>query len=1615
MKKFKVSIIWIISLIMVLQVVLPTISYAADEIKLNIQYERPYNDDDGDGTVGNDIYSVQREAEQAEQAEQTVFKIGEQDAQGKLNFNTAYYCLRAGLGFGSTEEILDNGVDYKVLANLKDSSTIREYYKNTIGYDIPEKNYNAICWIADNMCLPKSEYAKDLKEDLLKKAGITNSYGLTDDDIEVAQQIALWYFSNYDENGKPNSLSLSKDVDLSALLLINHKNYSNDTTLAFNKNRVAQIKILYEYFINTAENEAENYEPNKTIITEELELDKTLKPTIETKTISKSNVKVVGPFKINEKQKGNIDYKFSYEMNYKTTHEQTEWAKLNLDNQYGTVYLSDENGNAIDNRNKTLEDMVAGEKFYITIQTAPLKIMAITDFELNIGYSSYYYNTEATVLVAGNEDQPVLKVEKEKIPNSGKDNVQVKLEEKEFDLSLRKFITATNGTTLAGEYSRVPKIYLGELRNGTSTTASYEHSKAKNIILRKGDTIVYTIRIYNEGEIDGYATKVTDYLSEGLELVENSTINNKYGWKQGEAKDGKATIETNYLSDKLIKAYNPKTTQREIGADEKWQQTAEENATDGLYYQDLEIECRIKDNAEIGEWIPNIAEITAAKDIDGNEIKNPGDDRDSVPDNLEDLRNYKYTYPNSTIEEDDDDYEWVSVAPDKVFDLSLRKYITKVEKENTIKEIASRTPVITQESLSALDNKTTTTATYNHRKDPVEVETGDLVTYNLTIYNEGEIAGKATKVVDQLPTGLEFVKVVSGNYELDNYNKETNKLTLVEKEENINLKAKEEGRNLDSTTITIECKVTAKIAQEDQILTNIAWISEEYNADADITIINQKGADIDSEPGTAPNKTADELVTTDIGYTGKNTYTKAELANPNKYFEGQQDDDDFEKIVLKGKYFDLSLRKYIDSIERKGKEVEFAARVPNVDTTTLKTGKTATYIHPKNALTVKQGDIVTYKIRVYNEGELDGYVKEIKDYIPEGLGFLNGYSGNSNWLIDSKDIETKALVGENGWYKSEDDIPEDSILANENIEEITIVTGKKTEEKTENLVIKDYTTLKDSLIKKYGAESEDGDNWQQSINDENDGLFYEEVEVTCIVLAPNTWQQNITNIAEISDDKAVDETGTEVKINDRDSEPNNVDLDNYEFKEDNSEYQQDDDDYEPIQLKYFDLALRKFITGVNDEAVDTRIPEFYIDENGNYKYKHDKTPVEVVDKDDVTYTIRVFNEGSIAGYAEEIEDDIPEGLIFLPEHELNKEYRWKMYREIKEDEEIEDKNTVEKDGKVYVETENPEEAVIIRTDYLSEQNGKIDEETGKNSNLLEIFNKNTMESPDYRDVKVVFKVSQTDIPEENEDRIIINKAHITDDSDDDEDSTPNEWNEGEDDQDIEKVYVKEFDLALFKWVTQTIVTVDGKTTTTETGFKPNVGKTEATGENYRENSEAEPIASVVIDKKKLKSTTVKFVYNIKVVNEGDIEGYATEITDYIPQGLKFLPEDNPLWTLSNDGKITTRALETILLEPGKSATIPVTFTWINDENNLGLKKNIAAITEDYNDKGVPDIDSDPGNEDIPNYDKEQEDDDDFALVILTLKTGKQMAYIGLIIGVMAIIAAGTITIKKYVL
>ncbi len=145
--------------------------------------------------------------------------------------------------------------------------------------------------------------------------------------------------------------------------------------------------------------------------------------------------------------------------------------------------------------------------------------------------------------------------------------------------------------------------------------------------------------------------------------------------------------------------------------------------------------------------------------------------------------------------------------PKKEFDLALRKYITKINGQNVG---TSRVPVIDATKLNTQDSSGNkiTTASYVHTKDPVTVKIQDKVTYQLTIYNEGEKAGRATKVVDQLPTGLTFNQVKSGNFEIESYEENTNRLILRRKAGNTTNLNQFNGGKPAEETIEIECTVT---------------------------------------------------------------------------------------------------------------------------------------------------------------------------------------------------------------------------------------------------------------------------------------------------------------------------------------------------------------------------------------------------------------------------------------------------------------------------------------------------------------------------------------------------------------------------------------------------------------------------------------------------------------------------------------------------------------------------------------------------------------------------------------------------------------------------------------
>ena len=765
-----------------------------------------------------------------------------------------------------------------------------------------------------------------------------------------------------------------------------------------------------------------------------------------------------------------------------------------------------------------------------------------------------------------------------------------------------------------------------------------------------------------------------------------------------------------------------------------------------------------------------------------------------------------------------------SIVVPKPFDLSLRKFITNINGT----EITNRIP---QVDVSKLASGEATTATYNHPKTPLKIAIGDVVTYTIRVYNEGDIDGYVEEITDHLPDQLEFIVDDQVNIEYGWKIASSTDLKTIKTEYLSKANETTDGANkisaFNGTTLAykdvkIKCRVVATEPMADKI-TNIADITKFTDGDGNTV------TDRDSQENNVNLPTGKDL----------ENYKDSEINRGEEYIPGQQDDDDFEKLTLKE--FDLSLRKFITGVNG----TAITNREPQVNVTPLKNGgTTAIYNHPKTPVSVAIGDLVEYTIRVYNEAEIDGYVEEITDHLPDQLEFVAGNETNSKygWVVDSTNSK---IIRTNYLSKAKE--------ASEGANKIKAFDGTK--------------------------------------------LDYKDVKVVCKVVSTDPMPTKITNIADIT--KFTDGNGN--TVTDRDSQENNVnipsDLPGYKDDEIGKDYvpgQQDDDDFEKLKIKEFDLALRKFITKVNNTEIKSRIPQVDTTplKNGTGTtaiYNHSKEPVKVSLGSVVEYTIRVYNEGQVDGYVEEIKDHLPDQLEFVKDNETNKKYGW---------------------------TVDSTDSKVIKTSYLSKANEKVAGE-----NKIPAFDGTTLS---YKEVKVACKVVSTDqMPSK-----ITNLADISDftdgegnkvtdrDSKEDnvkipedrpgykDDESKKDYVPGqEDDDDFEKVTLVKFDLSLRKFITAV-------NNTEITSRIPQVDVTPIKDGSSTTAKYDHPKDPVLVSNGNI------VTYTIRVFNEGEMDGYASEIKDDMPQGLKFLTDNKTnieyRWKmLDKDGKETENLDEAV--------------------------------------------------------------------------------------------------------
>ena len=160
-------------------------------------------------------------------------------------------------------------------------------------------------------------------------------------------------------------------------------------------------------------------------------------------------------------------------------------------------------------------------------------------------------------------------------------------------------------------------------------------------------------------------------------------------------------------------------------------------------------------------------------------------------------------------------------------------------------------------------------------------------------------------------------------------------------------------------------------------------------------------------------------------------------------------------------------------------------------------------------------------------------------------------------------------------------------------------------------------------------------------------------------------------------------------------------------------------------------------------------------------------------------------------------------------------------------------------------------------------------------------------------------------------------------------------------------------------------------------------------------------AKVDLVAKYMNDTNVIVTYKFVIKNNGDVTGYVDELEDDLPSGLEFSSELNKDWYQGSNGKLYTTNLAGVAIEPGKTSEVELVLTKATTENTTGTFTNNAALSKVSNIEGIEETTEDNNNAS--------------ANVVISIKTGSAIMYIGITLGSIAIIAAGAYLVKKRII
>ena len=191
-------------------------------------------------------------------------------------------------------------------------------------------------------------------------------------------------------------------------------------------------------------------------------------------------------------------------------------------------------------------------------------------------------------------------LENEKDINNNEDEEKAKIikdETKTFDLSMQKYLYSIDEEKLTNK-----EIVAKNIEGKIEYTKNNEICKVAN-----NQKLVFTLRIFNEGEKQTLGRDVYEYIPEGLEFITDSTINKENEWKMYKQDKAGNLVEVENIKDATVLKTDKLRNEQIDGFDI--------NNNELPKYKDIQIEFKVNENKVKDEnrVITNIAKIESTR------------------------------------------------------------------------------------------------------------------------------------------------------------------------------------------------------------------------------------------------------------------------------------------------------------------------------------------------------------------------------------------------------------------------------------------------------------------------------------------------------------------------------------------------------------------------------------------------------------------------------------------------------------------------------------------------------------------------------------------------------------------------------------------------------------------------------------------------------------------------------------------------------------------------------------------------------------------------------------------------------------------------------------------